>query len=102
MMELMESAADIKNLDSRLDWGRNRKISWSVVGYVTIIHIGAAFAFLPAMFSWSALGTAIVLHIFSGCFGLFLSGFGLFLGGFGLFLGGFGQCLVLDCFFCGL
>ena len=70
MMELMESAADIKNLDSRLDWGRNRKISWSVVGYVTIIHIGAAFAFLPAMFSWSALGTAIVLHIFSGCFGL--------------------------------
>ncbi|MDG2990630.1 fatty acid desaturase [Candidatus Synechococcus calcipolaris G9] len=37
-------------------------ISWHTVFFIALVHVGALFAFLPEMFSWSAVLLAFVLH----------------------------------------
>jgi len=45
---------------------------WAVIVFMAIIHVGALFAFLPANFSWTAIGLAIFLHWVTGGLGITL------------------------------
>ena len=35
---------------------------WPVIGFIGAVHLLALLAFLPMMFSWSAVGVALFLH----------------------------------------
>ncbi|MEB3359091.1 MAG: acyl-CoA desaturase [Synechococcales bacterium] len=45
---------------------------WTVIVVMTVLHIGALFAFLPSNFSWAAVGLAVVLHWVTGGLGITL------------------------------
>ncbi len=45
---------------------------WAVIIFMAIIHAGALLAFVPATFSWTAVGLAIFLHWVTGGLGITL------------------------------
>jgi sn-1 stearoyl-lipid 9-desaturase len=45
---------------------------WNVIAFTLALHIGALLALLPANFSWTAVGVAVVLHIVTIGFGISL------------------------------
>ncbi len=45
-------------------------INWPTVGWLVLLHVGAAFA--PWTFTWQALAVMLVLHWFNGCIGITL------------------------------
>lgn len=45
---------------------------WTVIVVMTIVHIGALFAFLPSTFSWAGVGVALFLHWVTGGLGVTL------------------------------
>jgi sn-1 stearoyl-lipid 9-desaturase len=45
---------------------------WVVIVFMTLVHIGALFAFLPSNFSWTAVGLALFLHWVTGGLGITL------------------------------
>ncbi|MCA9198921.1 MAG: fatty acid desaturase [Planctomycetales bacterium] len=47
-------------------------VSWPVIAWLGIIHIGALFAFVPYFFSWQALAVTVFLHWLTGCVGVCL------------------------------
>jgi sn-1 stearoyl-lipid 9-desaturase len=47
-------------------------LDWGVIGFMSIIHVGAVLAFLPQFFSWQGVGTALFLHWISGGLGITL------------------------------
>lgn len=48
------------------------RISWHFVAVISILHVGALFAFLPAFFSWQGVVLALVLHWITGGLGITL------------------------------
>ena len=50
----------------------NRPFDREITAFMLFVHLGALFAFLPANFSWSAVGVAIFLHWFTGGLGITL------------------------------
>ncbi|PSB13177.1 acyl-CoA desaturase [filamentous cyanobacterium CCP2] len=55
--------------DIRLDAPRPR---WNVIAFTLALHLAALLAFLPANFSWSAVGAAVFLHCLTIGFGISL------------------------------
>lgn len=49
-----------------------KKYSWPVSVGLLLIHVGALAVFIPAFFSWSALGVAVGLWWMTGAFGISL------------------------------
>ncbi|MBX2863613.1 MAG: fatty acid desaturase [Leptolyngbyaceae cyanobacterium MAG.088] len=47
-------------------------INWPTAVFMVAVHIIALLAFLPANFSWSAIGVALFLHWVTGCLGITL------------------------------
>jgi len=45
---------------------------WVTLGFMIFVHSMAALAFLPANFSWAAIGVALLLHWVTGCLGITL------------------------------
>ncbi len=45
-------------------------LAWPVVIWLSIVHIGALFMFVPALFSWAGLITAVVFHWLTGGIGV--------------------------------
>lgn len=45
---------------------------WVTLGFMIFVHSMAALAFLPANFSWAAIGVSLLLHWFTGCLGITL------------------------------
>ncbi|UBF26624.1 acyl-CoA desaturase [Kovacikia minuta CCNUW1] len=45
---------------------------WAVIVFMAILHAGALLAFVPSLFSWSAVGLAIFLHWVTGGLGITL------------------------------
>ncbi|MEB3336339.1 MAG: fatty acid desaturase [Leptolyngbyaceae bacterium] len=48
------------------------RVSWHIITFMAIIHLGALFAFLPSTFSWNAVLLALFLHWVTGCLGITL------------------------------
>jgi sn-1 stearoyl-lipid 9-desaturase len=48
------------------------RFNWPVILFMAIVHVGALFAFLPANFSWAAIGLTVFLHWVSGGLGITL------------------------------
>jgi stearoyl-CoA desaturase (delta-9 desaturase) len=51
---------------------KNLNFDWAVIVFMAIIHAGALLAFVPATFSWTAVGLAIFLHWVTGGLGITL------------------------------
>jgi sn-1 stearoyl-lipid 9-desaturase len=49
-----------------------RRPKWSVIFFLTIVHFGAIFAFLPSNFSWRAVALAVFFHWVTGGLGITL------------------------------
>ncbi|MBZ8179086.1 MAG: acyl-CoA desaturase [Oscillatoria sp. PMC 1051.18] len=47
-------------------------LDWSIIAYITGIHLVALLAFLPSNFTWSAVGVALLLHWVTGGLGITL------------------------------
>ncbi|MEM6251387.1 MAG: acyl-CoA desaturase [Cyanobacteria bacterium P01_D01_bin.156] len=47
-------------------------INWPTAVFMVAVHLITLLAFLPANFSWSALGVAVFLHWLTGCLGITL------------------------------
>lgn len=52
----------------------NKKLSydWGVIIFMALIHAGALLALVPANFSWTAIGVAVLLHWITGGLGITL------------------------------
>jgi stearoyl-CoA desaturase (delta-9 desaturase) len=50
----------------------NLKKDWAVIIVMSILHVGALFAFLPSNFSWAAVGLMIALYWITGGLGITL------------------------------
>ncbi len=37
-------------------------LKWGLIGWVSLLHLGALLAFFPSFFNWSAVGLAVFLH----------------------------------------
>ncbi|WP_309731819.1 fatty acid desaturase [Chamaesiphon sp. OTE_75_metabat_556] len=48
------------------------RLDWTMIIALVIFHIGAICAFLPGLFSWQAVGVALVLHWITGGLGITL------------------------------
>jgi sn-1 stearoyl-lipid 9-desaturase len=48
------------------------RLNWAVILFMVAVHVGALFAFLPANFSWPAIGLAVFLHWVTGGLGITL------------------------------
>jgi sn-1 stearoyl-lipid 9-desaturase len=48
------------------------RLDWTMIIALVIFHIGAICAFLPGLFSWNAVGVAILLHWITGGLGITL------------------------------
>jgi sn-1 stearoyl-lipid 9-desaturase len=48
------------------------RLDWTMIIALTIFHIGAICAFLPGIFSWQAVGVAVLLHWITGGLGITL------------------------------
>ena len=48
------------------------RLDWTMIIALTIFHIGAICAFLPGLFSWKAVGVALLLHWITGGLGITL------------------------------
>jgi sn-1 stearoyl-lipid 9-desaturase len=48
------------------------RLDWTMIIALTIFHIGAVCAFLPGIFSWQAVGVAVLLHWITGGLGITL------------------------------
>lgn len=48
-------------------------IAWVPLAWIIAIHLGALLAFVPAYFSWSALGVCLLLHWVTGGLGITLT-----------------------------
>jgi sn-1 stearoyl-lipid 9-desaturase len=48
------------------------RLDWTMIIALVIFHIGAICAFLPGLFSWNAVGVAILLHWVTGGLGITL------------------------------
>ncbi len=48
------------------------RLDWTMIIALVIFHIGAVCAFLPALFSWQAVGVAVLLHWITGGLGITL------------------------------
>jgi sn-1 stearoyl-lipid 9-desaturase len=48
------------------------RLDWTMIIALTIFHIGAICAFLPGLFSWQAVGVAVLLHWITGGLGITL------------------------------
>jgi sn-1 stearoyl-lipid 9-desaturase len=48
------------------------RLDWTMIIALIIFHIGAICAFLPGLFSWQAVGVAILLHWITGGLGITL------------------------------
>jgi sn-1 stearoyl-lipid 9-desaturase len=48
------------------------RLNWTMIIALIIIHIGAICAFLPGLFSWQAVGVALLLHWITGGLGITL------------------------------
>jgi fatty-acid desaturase len=55
-----------------LTWN-GKRFDWLNVGYFIAIHVGALFALMPAMFSWSAFGVFLFLYWLSASVGICLT-----------------------------
>ncbi len=47
-------------------------LSWPVVTWLAVIHTGALFIFMPALFTWAGVLTAVVFHWLTGGIGVCL------------------------------
>jgi stearoyl-CoA desaturase (delta-9 desaturase) len=45
-------------------------IAWGPLAWIGALHVGAMLAFVPAFFSWSALGVCLLLHWLTGGIGI--------------------------------
>lgn len=48
------------------------RLDWTMIIALVIFHIGAICAFLPGLFSWNAVGVALLLHWITGGLGITL------------------------------
>ena len=48
------------------------RLDWTMIIALVIFHIGAVCAFLPGIFSWQAVGVAVLLHWITGGLGITL------------------------------
>ncbi|WP_310418080.1 acyl-CoA desaturase [Chamaesiphon sp. OTE_8_metabat_110] len=48
------------------------RLDWTMIIALVIFHIGAVCAFLPGLFSWQAVGVAVLLHWITGGLGITL------------------------------
>ncbi len=48
------------------------RLDWTMIIALVIFHIGAICAFLPGLFSWQAVGVAVLLHWITGGLGITL------------------------------
>jgi sn-1 stearoyl-lipid 9-desaturase len=48
------------------------RLDWTMIIALIIFHIGAVCAFLPGLFSWQAVGVAVLLHWITGGLGITL------------------------------
>jgi sn-1 stearoyl-lipid 9-desaturase len=48
------------------------RLDWTMIIALVIFHIGAVCAFLPGLFSWQAVGVALLLHWITGGLGITL------------------------------
>ncbi len=48
------------------------RLNWTMIIALIIFHIGAICAFLPGLFSWQAVGVAVLLHWITGGLGITL------------------------------
>jgi sn-1 stearoyl-lipid 9-desaturase len=48
------------------------RLDWTMIIALVIFHIGAVCAFLPGLFSWKAVGVALLLHWITGGLGITL------------------------------
>ena len=48
------------------------RLDWTMIIALAIFHIGAICAFLPGLFSWQAVGVAVLLHWITGGLGITL------------------------------
>jgi sn-1 stearoyl-lipid 9-desaturase len=48
------------------------RLDWTMIVALVIFHIGAVCAFLPGLFSWQAVGVAVLLHWITGGLGITL------------------------------
>jgi sn-1 stearoyl-lipid 9-desaturase len=48
------------------------RLDWTMIIALVIFHIGAVCAFLPVLFSWQAVGVAVLLHWITGGLGITL------------------------------
>jgi sn-1 stearoyl-lipid 9-desaturase len=48
------------------------RLNWTMIIALVIFHIGAICAFLPGLFSWQAVGVAVLLHWITGGLGITL------------------------------
>jgi sn-1 stearoyl-lipid 9-desaturase len=48
------------------------RLNWTMIIALIIFHIGAVCAFLPGLFSWQAVGVAVLLHWITGGLGITL------------------------------
>jgi fatty-acid desaturase len=51
-------------------WPSTSPIAWPPLVWIGSLHLGALLAFVPAYFSWSALGVCVVLHWLTGGIGI--------------------------------
>jgi stearoyl-CoA desaturase (delta-9 desaturase) len=47
-------------------------LAWPVVIWLSVVHVGALFIFVPALFSWAGVATAVVFHWLTGGIGVCL------------------------------
>lgn len=52
---------------------RKPYVAWGPVAIIAALHLGALLAFVPAFFSWSALGMCLLLHWITGGIGICLT-----------------------------
>ncbi|GAC1389020.1 MAG: fatty acid desaturase [Vulcanimicrobiaceae bacterium] len=50
----------------------SKKINWPVAGGLGFIHLGALAAFIPSLFSWSAVAVLVVVSVFTSAIGISL------------------------------
>ncbi len=47
-------------------------LSWPIILFMAVVHVGALFALLPSNFTWGALCLMLFLHWLTGCLGITL------------------------------